>query len=63
VRITEDQTVAAGHSVAVEPACRQELFDEVMGRVAGRFARVELRRPARAFVRGLLADLAARTAG
>jgi SRSO17 transposase len=49
--------VAAGHSVAVEPARWQELFDEVMGRVAGRFARVELRRRARAFVGGLLSDL------
>jgi SRSO17 transposase len=28
-----------------------------MGRIAGRFARVELRRRAKAFVRGLLADL------
>ena len=42
--------MAAGRSVAVEPARWQELFDEVMGRVAGRFARVELRRRARAFV-------------
>jgi hypothetical protein len=49
--------VAAGHSVAVEPSRWQELFDEMMGRVAGRFGRVELRRRARAFVRGLLADL------
>ncbi len=49
--------MAAGHSVAVEPARWQELFDEVMGRVAGRFARVELRRRARAFVGGLLSDL------
>jgi SRSO17 transposase len=49
--------VAAGHSVAVEPARWQELFDEVMGRVAGRFTRVELRRRARAFVGGLLSDL------
>jgi SRSO17 transposase len=49
--------VAVGHSLAVEPAHWQELFDEVMGRVAGRFARVELRRRARAFVCGLLADL------
>jgi SRSO17 transposase len=32
-------------------------LDELMGRVAGRFARVEPRRRARAFVRGLLADL------
>jgi SRSO17 transposase len=33
------------------------LLDELMGRVAGRFARVEPRRRARAFVLGLLADL------
>jgi SRSO17 transposase len=49
--------VAAGHSVTVDPARWQELFDQVMGRVAGRFARVELRRRAKAFVRGLLSDL------
>jgi SRSO17 transposase len=49
--------VAAGHSVTVNPDCWQELFDQVMGRVAGRFARVELRRRAKAFVRGLLSDL------
>jgi hypothetical protein len=28
--------VAAGHSVTVDPARWQELFDQVMGRVAGR---------------------------
>jgi SRSO17 transposase len=33
------------------------LLDELMGRVGGRFARVEPRRRARAFVLGLLADL------
>jgi SRSO17 transposase len=33
------------------------LFDDLMGAVAGRFARVEPRRRARAFVLGLLADL------
>ena len=49
--------MAAGHSVTVDPARWQELFDQVMGRVAGRFARVELRRRAKAFVRGLLTDL------
>jgi SRSO17 transposase len=49
--------VAAGHSVEVAPARWQELFDELLGRVAGRFARVDLRRRARAFVGGLLADL------
>jgi hypothetical protein len=41
----------------VEPARWQELFDQVMGRVAGRFARVEPRRRARALVGGLLSDL------
>ena len=50
---TQHQTVAAGHSVTVDPARWQELFDQVMGRVA----RVELRRRAKAFVRGLLSDL------
>ena len=49
--------MAAGHSVDVDRARWQELFDELMGRIAGRFARVELRRRAKAFVRGLLADL------
>jgi SRSO17 transposase len=49
--------VAAGHSVDVDPAGWRELVDELLGRVAGRFARVELRRRAKAFVLGLLADL------
>jgi len=57
MRTTEDQTAAAGHSVDVDPAQWQELFDELLGRVAGRFARVDLRRRAKAFVGGLLADL------
>jgi SRSO17 transposase len=57
VTTTKDQTVAAGHSVEVDPARWQELLDELLGRVAGRFARVDLRRRARAFVRGLLSDL------
>jgi SRSO17 transposase len=52
---TEDQTVAAGHSVA--PARWQAGLDELLGRVAARFPRVEPRRRARAFVLGLLADL------
>jgi SRSO17 transposase len=47
--------VAAGHSLDV--ARWLELFDELMGRIAGRFARVEPRRRARAFVLGLLAEL------
>jgi SRSO17 transposase len=47
--------VAAGHSV--DPVLWQRMLDELMGRIAGRFVRVEPRRHARAFVLGLLADL------
>jgi SRSO17 transposase len=58
VHTTEDQTVAAGHSVDdVDPARWQGELQELWGRVAGRFGRVDLRWRARAFVRGLLADL------
>jgi hypothetical protein len=58
MRTTEDQTVAAGHSVDdVDPARWQAGLEELLGRVAGRLARVDLRRRATAFVRGLLADL------
>ena len=49
--------MVAGHSVDAEPARWQELLDELLGRVADRFARVELRWRVRAFVGGLLADL------
>jgi SRSO17 transposase len=49
--------VAAGHSVEVAPARWQAGLEELLGRVAGRFGRVEPRRRARAFVYGLLADL------
>jgi SRSO17 transposase len=49
--------VAAGHSVEVDPARWQAKLDELLGRVAGRFGRVEPRRHARALVLGLLADL------
>ena len=54
---TEDQTVAAGHSLDVDPARWQAGLEELLGRVACRFPRVEPRQRARAFVRGLLADL------
>jgi SRSO17 transposase len=47
--------VAAGHSVG--PIRWRAAFDELMGRIAGRFGRVEPRRNARALVLGLLADL------
>jgi SRSO17 transposase len=49
--------VAAGHSVAVDPASWQGGLEELLGRVSGRFGRVEPRWRARAFVLGLLADL------
>jgi SRSO17 transposase len=51
----EDPPVAVGPSV--DPARWQRLFDSLMAKVAGRFARVEPRRRARAFVMGLLAEL------
>jgi SRSO17 transposase len=57
VSTTEDQTVAAGHSLEVDPARWQTGLEELLGRVAGRFGRVEPRRRAKAFVYGLLADL------
>jgi hypothetical protein len=47
--------VAAG--LSVDPARWREQFEELMGRIAGRFGRVEPRRRARAFVLGLLAGL------
>ncbi len=52
---TEDHTVAAGHSVT--PARWPRGLEELLGRVAHRFGRVEPRRHARALVLGLLADL------
>jgi SRSO17 transposase len=57
VSTTEDQTVAAGHSLEVDPARWQTGLEELLGRVAGRFPRVEPRRRAKALVYGLLADL------
>ena len=47
--------MAAG--LSVDPARWREQFDDLMGRIAGRFARVEPRRRARAFVLGLLSGL------
>ena len=49
--------MATGHSVGVDPARWQAGLEELLGRVAGRFGRVEPRRRARALVLGLLADL------
>jgi len=47
--------MAAGHSV--DPAGWRTALEELLGRIAGRFGRVEVRRRARAFVLGLLAEL------
>ena len=47
--------MAAGYSVA--PGRWQAGLDELLGRVAGRFPRVESRQRARALVLGLLAEL------
>jgi SRSO17 transposase len=51
----EDRVVAAGHSVEVDRW--RVVLDGVMGKVAGRFARVEPRATARAFVAGLLSGV------
>jgi len=55
VSTSDDHAVAVGHRV--EPARWRAAADELLDRVAGRFPRVETRRRARGFVRGLLADL------
>jgi hypothetical protein len=47
--------VAAGRGI--DPARWQAAFEELLGLIAGRFARIEPRRRAGAFVRGLLAEL------
>jgi hypothetical protein len=55
VRTTKDHAVAAGHSV--ELAGWQVIFDELMGRIAGRFGRVEPRPTARDYLQGLLSGI------
>jgi SRSO17 transposase len=50
---------AAGDSVAAEEWV--EKFDSAFARIAGRFARVEPRRRARAFLLGLLSDVGTRS--
>jgi SRSO17 transposase len=51
--------MAAGHSVTVEEWLAE--FDTGFAAIAGRFARVEPRRQARAFLRGLLSDVDTRS--
>jgi SRSO17 transposase len=55
----EDLAVAAGQSVAVDvdPERWQSELDDVAARIGPRFARVEPRRRARAFLSGLVAEL------
>jgi SRSO17 transposase len=55
--VTTHDNPAVAAALSVDPGRWREQFDELMGRVAGRFARVEPRRRARAFVLGLLSDL------
>ena len=55
MRTLQDSAVAASRSV--DPARWQEAFEALMGRIAGRFARVEPRRRVRDLVLGLLSDL------
>jgi hypothetical protein len=59
VRTSEEWAVAAGHSV--DPAGWAAAFEELMARIAGRFARREPRVAARAFVQGLLCGLERKT--
>jgi SRSO17 transposase len=55
--VTTHDNPAVAVELSVDPGRWREQFDELMGRVAGRFARVEPRRRARAFVLGLLSGL------
>jgi SRSO17 transposase len=56
--VTTHDNLAVAAGLSVDPARWREQFDELMGRIAGRFARVEPRRRARALVLGLLSGLA-----
>jgi SRSO17 transposase len=55
--VTTHDNLAVAAGLSVDPAQWREQFDELMGRIAGRFARAEPRRRARAFVLGLLSGL------
>jgi SRSO17 transposase len=55
VKTTRDRAVAAGHSADVDGW--QVIFDELMARIAVRFGRVEPRRTARDYIRGLLSGI------
>jgi hypothetical protein len=55
--VTTHENLAVAAGLSVDPARWREQFDDLMGRIAGRFARVEPRRRARALVLGLLSGL------
>ncbi len=55
--MTTHDNLAVAAGLSVDPARWPEQFDELMGRIADRFSRVEPRRRARAFVLGLLSGL------
>ena len=55
--MTTHDNLAVAAGLSVDPAQWREQFDELMGRIAGRFARAEPRRRARGFVLGLLSGL------
>ena len=55
--MTTHDNLAVAAGLSVDPGRWLEQFDELMGRIAGRFGRVEPRRRARAFVLGLLSGL------
>jgi len=55
--VTTHDNLAVAPGLSVDPARWREQFDDLMGRIAGRFARVEPRRRARALVLGLLSGL------
>jgi SRSO17 transposase len=55
VKTPEDRVMAVADSV--DPDSWMLTFNKLMSRIAGRFARVEPRRTAGAYVRGLLADV------
>ena len=55
--MTTHDNLAVAAGLSVDPARWREQFDELMARIAGRFARAEPRRRARTFVLGLLSGL------
>ncbi|WP_425545107.1 IS701 family transposase [Dactylosporangium roseum] len=59
MRTNEDRAAAVGHSVDAEAWVAE--FDTGFAAIAGRFARVEPRRQARAFLLGLLSDVDTRS--